>query len=295
MKSMSQVQSRTAAIFFALLLIGFSGRAFAQGTWETKASMPTARAALAGAQVNGVVYAIGGFNDSSGFTLFATVEAYDQATNTWSTKAAMPTARYVLAAAAVNGSVYTIGGYNGSGLATNEAFTPEAPNQPPIANAGADQTVDATSPAGALVILNGTGSSDPDGDSLTFSWIGPFGTAVGATPTVLLPVGMHIISLTVTDPSSATSLDTVAVTVRSPTEMTSNLTTTVTVLEFQQGVNLLNNVVNQIDAGNTASACNQLQAFTNAVQAQSGKQLTVDEANQLIASANQTKAALGCP
>lgn len=291
MKRMSQVHKRAVTIFFALLLIAFSGRALAQGTWETKASMPTARIALAGAQVDGVVYAIGGYNGSR----LATVEAYDPATNTWSSKAPMPTARSNLVAAAVNGSVYAVGGANGSGLATNEAFTPEAPNQPPIANAGADQTVDATSPAGALVMLNGTGSSDPDGDTLTFSWTGPFGTAVGATPTVLLPVGMHIISLTVTDPSSATSLDTVAVTVRSPTEMTSNLTTTVTVLDFQQGVNLLNNVINQIDAGNTASACNQLQAFTNAVQAQSGKQLTVDEANQLIASANQIKAALGCP
>ena len=106
---------------------------------------------------------------------------------------------------------------------------------------------------------------------------------------------MHIISLTVTDPSSETSLDTVPVTVRSPTEMISNLTTTVTALGFQQAVKLLGNIVSQINAGNNTAACNQLNAFIKQVQAQSGKQLTVGQANQLIASANQIKAALGCP
>ena len=40
----------------------------------------------------------------------------------------------------------------------------EYPNQPPIANAGPDQTVS----SGALVTLNGNGSSDPEGATLTF-------------------------------------------------------------------------------------------------------------------------------
>ena len=75
----------------------------------------------------------------------------------------------------------------------------------------------------------------------------------------------------------------------------SNLTTTVTALGFQQAVKLLGNAEREIDAGNLGAACNQLNAFIKQAQAQSGKQLTVDEANQLIASANQIKAALGCP
>ncbi|MBW1953820.1 MAG: PKD domain-containing protein [Deltaproteobacteria bacterium] len=44
-------------------------------------------------------------------------------------------------------------------------FGPPA-NQPPTADAGADQTTK----LGVSVTLDGTGSTDPDGDSLTYSW-----------------------------------------------------------------------------------------------------------------------------
>jgi YVTN family beta-propeller protein len=80
-----------------------------------------------------------------------------------------------------------------------------------------------------------------------------------------------------------------------PSQMTSDLITTVTSLNFHQGVNLLGNALRQINSGNTTIACNQLSAFINQVQAQSGNQLTVATATQLIASAAQIKAALGCP
>lgn len=70
---------------------------------------------------------------------------------------------------------------------------------PPVADAGDDRTIEANIFGGALVALDGTGSFDPDGDSLTYTWIGSFGTASGATPTVKLPLGSHTITLTVTD------------------------------------------------------------------------------------------------
>jgi len=72
-------------------------------------------------------------------------------------------------------------------------------NTPPVADAGPDQTVEQTSPQGAMVTLNGTGSSDADNDTLTYYWNWTGGSATGATPTALFPVGNTTVTLTVTD------------------------------------------------------------------------------------------------
>jgi hypothetical protein len=89
---------------------------------------------------------------------------------------------------------------------------------PPVANAGAD----ISAVEGATVTLNGAGSSDPDGDSLSYSW-----SVVGApTETVDLrnagtaapsfvatDDGVYTLRLTVSDGLSALVSDDVAVTV----------------------------------------------------------------------------------
>jgi hypothetical protein len=91
-------------------------------------------------------------------------------------------------------------------------------NQPPVADAGADQTVDCATLGATPVTLDGSGSSDPDaGQTLTYTWTGPFpegnGTVTGVSPTVSLPLGTHTIKLTVDDGNGGTSSDSVSVTV----------------------------------------------------------------------------------
>ncbi len=91
-------------------------------------------------------------------------------------------------------------------------------NQPPVANAGNNQTI--TLPANS-VTLDGSGSEDPDGTITSYSWTkmsGPAqGTIVNATDASTLVntlvQGTYVYILTVTDNDGATGADTVTITV----------------------------------------------------------------------------------
>ena len=77
-------------------------------------------------------------------------------------------------------------------------------NEKPIADAGPDQIAECTSPAGALVSMDGTGSIDPDGgpDALSFFWDAPgivFDDPMSDMASATFPVGSTEVRLTVYD------------------------------------------------------------------------------------------------
>jgi hypothetical protein len=90
-------------------------------------------------------------------------------------------------------------------------------SNPPVADAGADQVIEATGPTTPFT-LDGTGSSDADGDTLTYVW-SENGLTVGEEATIQLSrgCGTHIFTLRVTDPSGLTDEDIVAITIHDTT------------------------------------------------------------------------------
>jgi subtilisin family serine protease len=84
-------------------------------------------------------------------------------------------------------------------------------NRPPVAEAGVSRSIE----LGLLAVLDGTASSDPDGDPLSFLWTDSSGSVVGVEPVVSLglALGAHRFTLTVSDPSGASSQDSVDISV----------------------------------------------------------------------------------
>jgi hypothetical protein len=94
-------------------------------------------------------------------------------------------------------------------------------NEPPVAYAGLDQIVEATSPEGAEVVLDASGSSDPYDDPLTYDWTWTGGSATGVNATAIFPLGTTNVTLTVND-GQYNDTDTVSITVvdTTPPEIT---------------------------------------------------------------------------
>jgi hypothetical protein len=151
--------------------------------------------------------------------------------NTTSTSLSL--AQFQTLVAATHNVYWAVEGSNTSSPTTGpylgESFTITV-NRPPVAEAGNDITAECTSPTTTPVQLNGTASSDPDGDTITWSWSASgvsFDNPNSSTPTGQFPMGTTVVTLTVsdgiesdTDQVSVTVDDTTPPVVGCPTDIT---------------------------------------------------------------------------
>ena len=102
------------------------------------------------------------------------------------------------------------------GLNLHNAMRFGSLNVPPVANAGADQTVTDTGLDGfELVTVDGSSSSDADGSIVSYQWReGETVLASEAVASVLFAVGTHVVTLSVTDDRGATATDSLTITVQ---------------------------------------------------------------------------------
>lgn len=146
-------------------------------------------------------------------------------------------------------------------------------NRPPVADASATQpqTI-APLQCDATVALDGSKSSDPDGDSLNYAWFKSGATApfaVGKVAVVTLPPGLNRLILAVDD-GLATNSQSFTLEVLTPADATKRLIDLVNSLAARpQPLNAtLRAVLASINRMEPVPAMNQLHAFQNKVRTQ---------------------------
>jgi trimeric autotransporter adhesin len=127
---------------------------------------------------------------------------------------------FALATATAPGTMFTATATNPAG-STSEFSACRRVNHPPVAVAGPDQVLECVSGAGTVAVLDASGSSDSDGDALTYTWrennVVIAGPSNSPTSPVLFQLGTHIVELSVSDPDGQIGLDTVIIRIRDTT------------------------------------------------------------------------------
>jgi hypothetical protein len=192
-------------------------------------SAPVANAGVAQNVTTGSVVTLtgAGSTDANGDTLtyiwsFASMPSGSSAALS-STSAVSPTFTANLAGTYVVNLLVNDGKVNSSNVSA-VTVTASAANSAPVANAGVNQTVTRTgNPATVTVTLTGAGSTDANGDTLTYLWAlttrPTSSTASLSSTTVVSPTfvadiaGIYVATLIVNDGKVSSTVATVAITV----------------------------------------------------------------------------------
>jgi hypothetical protein len=162
-----------------------------------------------------------------------------------------------------------------------------------LTNMPTNMTVNATSPQGAVVTYTTPTVVDED-SPLPTATCAP---ASGST----FAIGTTTVTCTASDSDDTNSPVSAGftVTVNGAATQVNELIATINGFHLpgntsKSYISQLQMVQADLSTNNTAQACLDLTGFINHVKAQSGKQLTVSQATQLIAAARQIQAVLGC-
>lgn len=162
---------------------------------------------------------------------------------------------------------------------------------PPVLNLPSDITADANIPQGATVYYTVTAT-----DNVTKNPRISCSLPSGA----IFPIGVTTVTCAATDEAGNSSAKgNFKVVVKGPVEQLVSLTALVTSFSIHHGTEAsllaqLQAIRDALRQNKTTVACNSLNAFSNHVRAQSGKKITVAQANRMTAVANQIRGVIGC-
>ena len=148
--------------------------------------------------------------------------------------------------------------------------------------------VNANQPGGAIVTFTASASDNVDPNPI-ISCVPLSGS--------LFAAGQTTVTCTATNAAGLSASGTLTVTVVGSAQQTSDLITVVASLPPTPGGSLgtkLQQILANINSGNTAGACTTLRAFLNEVSAQSGKTISAADAARLTQAAQTIQSSLGC-
>jgi hypothetical protein len=113
------------------------------------------------------------------------------------------------------------------------------------------------------------------------------------------PIGETTVDCSATDQAGNQATGSFKVTIKGATDQITDLQNEVTNLGLPKGLTTslqakLNDALTAAKANDTATACTKLDDFINQVNAQSGKKIDKNDADNLIANAKHIQAVLGC-